>query len=204
MTPNKLRRVFLETSAVTYHQHGHTLTVGAVEQAIGEGVAEVSNFVRMEYVRGVVINLIDLYFLMKREVSVSDALITWSQKVRQERKLKVVLMTIARWLHGLDEADDVSTSMRRLGEFIVQLVRTFDAVYERRTVQGGSRYCRSCLPGIWRDSRHRDPLIAGIGRTATSSTTCSAELSAKTAREACHGDRILNPGGQPQPLPCLR
>lgn len=133
MTMSKHRRkVFLETSAVIYEQHGHSLMGAAVREAVGDAVVEVSNFIRMEYVRGVVINLIDLYFLIKREESVTDALITWSQKVNQERKLKIVLMTITRWLSTLTEANDAETTMRRLGEFIVQLVRTFDFVYKGR------------------------------------------------------------------------
>src|SRR4051812_19895795 len=114
MSKSKRRKVFLETSAVIYAQHGHTLMVEAVSRAVGGSVVEVSNFIRMEYVRGVVINLIDLYFLIKREDSVSDALITWSQKVNQERKLKVVLMTISQWLYALSESNDVATTMRRL------------------------------------------------------------------------------------------
>jgi hypothetical protein len=132
MSKRNRRRVFLETSAVIYEQHGHPLMVGAVRSAVEDGVVEVSNFIRMEYVRGVAVNLIDLYFLIKREESVRDALITWSQKVNQERKLKVVLMTISGWLYALGESNDVDTTMRRLGEFIVQLVRTFDAVYKAR------------------------------------------------------------------------
>jgi hypothetical protein len=59
MTTHKLRKVFLDTSAVIYHQHGHPLMVAAVEEVIGQRVVEVSNFIRMEYLRGVVINLID-------------------------------------------------------------------------------------------------------------------------------------------------
>jgi hypothetical protein len=133
MPTTKRRKVFLETSAVIYEQHGHSLMAAAVRTAVGDAVVEVSNFIRMEYVRGVVINLIDLYFLIKREESVSDALITWSQKVNQERKLKIVLMTIAKWFNGLDEAKDSATTMRRLGEFIVQLVRTFDSAYKGRS-----------------------------------------------------------------------
>ena len=133
MTTSKRRIVFLETSAVIYERHGHSLMVAAGRQAVGDAVVEVSNFIRMEYVRGVVINLIDLHFLIKREESVSDALITWSQKVNQERKLKVVLMTVTNWLYRLNEANDVATTMRRLGEFIVQLVRTFDSAYKGRS-----------------------------------------------------------------------
>jgi hypothetical protein len=56
---------FLDTSCVIWQLHGHALQEAAVREALGEGVAQVSNFIRMEYLHGVVINLIELYFLIK-------------------------------------------------------------------------------------------------------------------------------------------
>jgi hypothetical protein len=123
------RRVFLETSGVIYHRHGHTLMQEAVEQAIGDGRVEVSIFIRMEYLRGVVLNLIELYFLIKESDSVSDALIDWSQKVKQERKLKIALMTISQWLVEQEDSRSREKSMRRLGNQIVRLVYEFDSTF---------------------------------------------------------------------------
>jgi hypothetical protein len=127
------RRIFLETSGVLYERHGHTLMRAAVTNASSDGRVEVSNFIRMEYLRGVILNLIELYFLIKDEDSVSNALITWSQKVHQERKLKVVLMTISQWLTDQEDWRAKGKSMRRLGDEIVRLVYTFDEVYRART-----------------------------------------------------------------------
>jgi hypothetical protein len=123
---NRRPRIFLETSGVIYHRHGHSLMQAAVQQAIGNGLMEVSNFIRMEYLRGVVLNLIDLYFLIEISESVSDALIDWSQKVMQERKLKVVLMTIPKWIVEHEDSQNKDKSMRRLGDLIVRLVYEFD------------------------------------------------------------------------------
>lgn len=128
----KRRRVFLETSAVIYHRHGHSLMQDAVQQAIGTGLPEVSNFVRMEYLRGVVLNLIELYFLIEHSDSVRDALIDWSQKVQQDRKLKIVLMTIDSWLIGHEDGQIKHKSKRRLGDLIVRLVREFDEHFPGR------------------------------------------------------------------------
>lgn len=127
------RRIFLETSGVIYERHGHSLMRAAVRNATGDGHVEVSNFIRMEYLRGAILNLIELYFLIKDEDSVSDALITWSQKVHQERKLKVVLMTIPQWLTDQEDWKAKGKSMRRLGDEIVRLVCAFDEVYRART-----------------------------------------------------------------------
>jgi hypothetical protein len=104
----------------------------AVKQAIGNGLLEVSNFIRMEYLRGVVVNLIDLYFLIKESDSVRDALIDWSQKVNQERKLKIVLMTMHQWLEGQEDWQNKERSQRRLGDLIVRLVYEFDDMFTGR------------------------------------------------------------------------
>ena len=129
----KRSRIFLETSGVIYQLHGHTLMQSAVQSAVGNGRVEISRFIRMEYLRGVIINLVELYFLIKESDSVSDALIDWSQKVNQERKLKIVLMTISGWITDQEDYQTKEKSLRRLGELIVRLVRTFDASYRQRT-----------------------------------------------------------------------
>ena len=126
-------RFFLETSGVIYHRHGHSLMKAAVEQAVADGLVQVSNFIRMEYMRGVVLNLIELYFLIKESDSVSDALIEWSQKVHQDRKLKIVLMTMPGWLVRHEDWQDKERSQRRLGELAVRLVYAFDDVFQDRS-----------------------------------------------------------------------
>jgi predicted nucleic acid-binding protein len=67
------RRCLLDTSAVIYKLHGHTLQKAAVEEAVVGGTVEVPVFVRMEYLRGVVVNLIDLHSLIKESVTVGLA-----------------------------------------------------------------------------------------------------------------------------------
>jgi hypothetical protein len=104
----------------------------AVAGAVGTGRVEVSNFIRMEYLRGVVLNLIELHFLIKESDSVTDALIDWSQKVMQDRKLKVVLMTISQWLAGHEDWQTKEKSQRRLGDLVVRLVYEFDETFPGR------------------------------------------------------------------------
>ncbi len=86
-------------------------------------------FVRMEYLRGVVVNLIDLHSLIKESVTVEDALIDWTQLVRQERRLKVVLLTISRWLSIQDDWVSKDRSLDRLGNFILNLIWSFDEAF---------------------------------------------------------------------------
>jgi hypothetical protein len=123
------RRFLLDTSAVIYRLHGHTLQRAAVAEATASGMIEVPVFVRMEYLRGVVVNLIDMHSLIKESVTVEDALIDWSQQVRQERKLKVVLLTVTRWLSAQDDWRSRDRSLDRLGNFILHLIWSFDEVF---------------------------------------------------------------------------
>lgn len=106
------------------------LMQSAIQEATKDGWVQTSIFIRMEYLRGVVLNLIELYFLVKESDSVSDALIDWSQKVNQERKLKIVLMNMHRWLLGHEDWQDKDKSMRRLGDLIVRLVFDFDRIFK--------------------------------------------------------------------------
>jgi len=129
----KGRRIFLETSAVIYELHGHSLMQAAVRNATTDGRVEVSNFIRMEYLRGFVLNLIEFYFLLGESDSVEDAFIDWSQKINQDRKLKVILMTVHSWLVDQDDWQAKEKSLRRLGDGIVRLVYTFDEVFIRRS-----------------------------------------------------------------------
>lgn len=122
--------MFLETSGVIYHRHGHSLMQRAVEEATKDGWVQVSRFIRMEYLRGVVVNLIDLYFLVKESDSVNDANIEWSQKVNQERKLKVFILAMSQWLVGHEDWQDKDKSLRRLGDLIVRLVYEFDDIFK--------------------------------------------------------------------------
>jgi hypothetical protein len=131
-TKSKRPRYFLDTSAVLYQRHGHSLQRAAVRDAVGDGVVLVSMFIRMEYLRGVILNLIELYFLIKESESVDDALIDWSQKIHQDRKLKIVLMTVPRWIVQHEDWQAREKSLRRLGELIVRWTYEFDEAHRGR------------------------------------------------------------------------
>ena len=82
--------------------------------------------------RGFILNLIELYCLIKESSSVDDAIIDWAQKVKQERKLKVFLLTMTSWLCGQPDWRDSQKSLRRLGELTIRLVRECDEEFPSR------------------------------------------------------------------------
>ncbi len=121
----------LDTTAVVYQLHGHSLQQAAVREAVAGRDVEVPVFVRMEYLRGIVLNLIEMWCLIRESVTVQDAFVDWSQKIRQERKLKIVLMTVPQWLVSHEGWASKDKTLRRLGDLILRLVWGFDEVYPR-------------------------------------------------------------------------
>src|SRR5258708_39429886 len=109
-------RLLLDTSAVVYLLHGHTLQQAAVREAVAGGEGLVQVVVRMEYLRGVILNLIEMWCLIRESVTVEDAFVDWSQKIRQERKLKIILMTVPMWLSSQEEPNSKNVVLRRLGD----------------------------------------------------------------------------------------
>jgi hypothetical protein len=123
------RLLLLDTSAVVYHLHGHTLQQAAVREAIAGGEVLVPVFVRMEYLRGVILNLVEMWCLIRESVTVADAFIDWSQKMRQERKLKIILLTVPHWLGGQEEWQSKDVTLRRLGDLVLRMLREFDETF---------------------------------------------------------------------------
>jgi hypothetical protein len=123
-------RLLLDTSAIVHQLHGHTLQKAIVREAITGAEVLVPIFVWMEYLRGIILNLIEMWCLLRESVTVEGAFIEWSQKIRQERKLKIILMTVPHWLGG-EEIPSRDVKLRRLGDLIVRMVWDFNETYPR-------------------------------------------------------------------------
>src|SRR4051812_15105281 len=123
--------VLLDTSAVVHQLHGHTLQQDSVREAVAGREVLVPVLVRMEYLRGIILNLIEMWALIRESVTVQDAFIDWSQKMRQERKLKVILLTVSQWLGGHEDWQSKRVTLRRLGDLILRMLWEFDEAYPR-------------------------------------------------------------------------
>ncbi len=124
-----LGRFSLDTSAVVYQLHGHTLQQFAVREAVAGGQVLAPVFVRMEYLRGVILNLIEMWCLIRESVTVEDAFIDWSQKIHQERKLKIILLTVPHWLAGHEDCRSKDVTLRRLGDLVLRMIWEFDEAF---------------------------------------------------------------------------
>ncbi len=123
-----IQRLF-DTSAVVHLLHGHSLQQEAVREALTGVEVHVPVFVRMEYLRGVILNLIEMWGLIRESITVADAFIDWSQKMKQERKLKVILMTVPRWLGDQEGSGSKDLTLRRLGDLILGMIHDFDETF---------------------------------------------------------------------------
>jgi hypothetical protein len=129
MGRKRSRQLLIDTTTIVYRLHGHTLQQAAVREALADGDVQVPVFVRMEYLRGVILNLIEMWCLIRESVTVEDAFIDWSQKMRQERKLKVILMTVPQWLGGQEQWRSKDVTLRRLGDVVLRMLREFDEAF---------------------------------------------------------------------------
>src|SRR4029077_14108387 len=51
--------------------------------------------------------------------------------MRQERKLKAILMTVPHWLGGQEDWRSKDLTLRRLGDLILRMIREFEEAYPR-------------------------------------------------------------------------
>lgn len=101
---------------------------------MGKGTLAVSNFVRGEYIRGYVIGLMELYFVIKEEQSVENGIHLFNGEMgtRHPRKVANAFQSATSWLGSLEDAKDVEKTLRRLGEHIRATLILFDMTFIRR------------------------------------------------------------------------
>lgn len=70
----------IDTSAVFDHLHGDSRQRAQVDSVVGDGTSTIrSSFVRMEHIRSRAMTFIDLYYFIKLEDSVDDAIDVFAQ-----------------------------------------------------------------------------------------------------------------------------
>jgi hypothetical protein len=124
---------FADTTIVYYKLHGHSLLKEAVREAVKSGTLTVSNFVRGEYIRGYITGLIDLYSVIKEEDSVEDGMHLFGAEVgSRPRKLNNAFQSVAGWLCGFEDWQNVAKTLRRLAEHIRLKLTEFDMKFPKR------------------------------------------------------------------------
>ena len=133
MPTPKSKKFFADTTVIYYRLHGHPLQEQAVRDAVGTDRLELTNFVRGEYIRGFIPGLIGLYSAIKEENSVPNGIqIFTSNMGGRPRRLSNAFNAFAASLAEYEDWQDVSRTLRRLGEYIRNLLLRFDAVFVNR------------------------------------------------------------------------
>lgn len=129
-------KVVLDTSAIYYHLFGSEEMKEAYQLAIDGRRPHISTFVKMEWTRGIVITLIDVYSCIKQADSVANALIDINNSSIgfKPRKLKLILSLMTQFLsRDEDWNQGREKTLRKLGELIVRLCRAFETIFKHRT-----------------------------------------------------------------------
>lgn len=130
--------IYLDTSAVYDHLNGDSRQKAQVQGVIGDGAGALrSSFVRMEYLRSRIRSLINLYYSIKYDDSVSDGLKSFRQSSGfKPREVSNAFDSIEEWLLDHEDWKDKTKTLRRLGEAIVRMVNDVDESYARMPGDG--------------------------------------------------------------------
>jgi predicted nucleic acid-binding protein len=166
---------FLDTSAVYDFLHGDSRQQAQVRDLLVDGVTGyLPSFVRMEYLRSRIMTLIDLYFVIQAEETVSHGIREYAQAVAyQPRRILVVLDYVRGWLLGFEDANDKIKTLRRLGDNIVGMVFDIDDAFER--LKGDGLACELGRVAMARESFNEQIMLnfyTEFRRIQNGSPTC--------------------------------
>lgn len=133
--PKESPTYFADTTVVYYRlDHGHPRLKLAARNAAAGGQTVLSNFVRGEYIRGFITGLIELFFAIKQEDSVVNGMHWFSSNNGgfHPRRLSNAWGSTSSWLCGFEDWQDVTKTLRRLGEYIRSALFRFDAEFPTR------------------------------------------------------------------------
>lgn len=124
---------FCDTTIIYYRLHSHRLCRKAVLDARGSRLLKLSLFVRGEYIKGFIHGLIVLYTTIQAENHVDDGIQSFlNDNHHRPRRVQNVLTGATTWLRGFDEAEDVQTTLERLGDFICFCLNRLDEEFPQK------------------------------------------------------------------------
>lgn len=113
-------RYCLDTSALRYLCiYGDQVRL-YVEGQLAGGSTELSQFVMMEYYRGVIIHLIDIYFVIKNAPTPQSAFDYLSNEFKVG-KLRLIVQGALSFLCGFEGSNSKAATLARLGNYIFEL-----------------------------------------------------------------------------------
>lgn len=123
------QRYYLETSVIRSRLIGHSDIKKLLSKKIDTNTRITSKFVKMEFDRSLVCDLIEFYFTFKNEKSIDDAIKYWSENF-QSRKIKNINYSISGVFYGVNP-DDIRQGLLKLRNTIKALVAAFKGIIHR-------------------------------------------------------------------------
>jgi hypothetical protein len=127
------RTIYCDTTIIYYELLGHDLQKLAIAEYRKGSELVISNFVRGEFIRGFISSLIEVYFCIKDEKSLHDGFAAYcATSSHQPRKIINHVISLSGWLMRQEDQGDLSTSLRRLGEYIKRMIIELDYTFPKR------------------------------------------------------------------------
>lgn len=124
------KKFYLETSVIRSRLIGHPCISKPLTEKLNNKVKITSKFVKMEFERSLICDLIEFYFVLSRSKKISYAIKFWTEDIRA-RKLKNINYSIADIFIGGVADEDIDLGLLKLRNQIKNLSICFDSLIDR-------------------------------------------------------------------------
>lgn len=122
-------RFYLETSVIRSYLIGHSAIKELLKQKLKNQIRITSNFVKMEFNRSLIQDLVEFYFVLSKSTTISDAIKYWNEDFHS-RKIKNVGTSIIDVFTGVSDKD-ISLGLLKLRNSIKILIIEFKFLVNR-------------------------------------------------------------------------
>lgn len=123
------QKFYLETSVIRSRLFGHSSIYSLLKNKLQNQICITSKFVKMEFGRNFVCDLMEFYFVLKKHETISDAIKYWNEEYRT-RKIKNINFGYAESLTGIDD-NDIGLALLKFRTFIKNIIIAFNHLINR-------------------------------------------------------------------------
>lgn len=123
------KRFYLETSVIRSRLFGHSSIRNPLTDKLKNKTRITSKFVKMEFDKSIICDLIEFYFVLKNHNSIDDAIKWWAEEYKI-RKLKNINVFIAEIFTGIEQ-NDTDRALFKLRNIIKTIIISFNCLIHR-------------------------------------------------------------------------
>lgn len=124
------KRFFLETSTIRSRLIGHSSIRSSLTEKLRNQTKLTSEFVRMEFNRSLICNLIEFYFNLETQTSIDDAIKWWNETFKP-RQLKDLNYSVDKLFIGINDSTNVKLALINLRNEIKKIITLFECLINR-------------------------------------------------------------------------